>query len=227
MAAGVPFLIDVTRVREWFPDWWLPVADDFSTIVPGRTRVKVRALIGEGDGGATLESARSLWVRVDEIEDLEVSGLIEMSTLDHPDWQPGGPIEFHTTNVWDICDFSDDGRPMVNVARARTMIDKLVIIGITKESDPGDGTPERTQLVGAITRVDADELVIRLLDGEEIVLPPDIRGFENALPGDYRLKSTGEVIVDPDFTAFLIYAPGPSRALGIPRPHGPWQWSFQ
>jgi len=35
--------------------------------------------------------------------------------------------------------------------------------------------------------------------GETYRLPPDMRAFFPATKGEYRLRSTGEVVVDPDF----------------------------
>jgi hypothetical protein len=40
----------------------------------------------------------------------------------------------------------------------------------------------------------------RSWDGEVYRLPPDLRPVTDAAPGEYRLRSTGEVIVDPDVT---------------------------
>ena len=34
---------------------------------------------------------------------------------------------------------------------------------------------------------------------ETYTLPPDLRNYEPAAPGEYRLRSTGEVVADPDF----------------------------
>jgi hypothetical protein len=31
-------------------------------------------------------------------------------------------------------------------------------------------------------------------------LPPDLRSYFNACPGNYRLRSTNEVVTNPDFT---------------------------
>ncbi|HEV2489437.1 MAG TPA: hypothetical protein VGT03_06495 [Candidatus Acidoferrales bacterium] len=42
-------------------------------------------------------------------------------------------------------------------------------------------------------------ITIKLNDGSEFTLPPDLRVLEPAPPGEYRLRSTGEVIVDPDY----------------------------
>jgi len=35
--------------------------------------------------------------------------------------------------------------------------------------------------------------------GQTLNLPPDLRSFTAASPGSYRLRSTGEVIENPDF----------------------------
>jgi len=41
-------------------------------------------------------------------------------------------------------------------------------------------------------------------------LPPDLRAFQDAPPGEYRLRSTGEVVVDPDFiSSWTINRPPP------------------
>jgi hypothetical protein len=37
--------------------------------------------------------------------------------------------------------------------------------------------------------------------GDVYTLPPDLRAFFPAPPGSYRLRETGEVVVDPDYTA--------------------------
>jgi len=40
-----------------------------------------------------------------------------------------------------------------------------------------------------------------LSDCEVECLPPDLRAFRKAEPGEYRLKSSDEVVVDPDYLA--------------------------
>ena len=52
-----------------------------------------------------------------------------------------------------------------------------------------------------IALVDPD-LGIRVVlsDGEVLTLPPDVGSFRDAKPGVYRLRSTGEDVVDPDLT---------------------------
>ncbi len=38
---------------------------------------------------------------------------------------------------------------------------------------------------------------------EQYNLPPDTRAIEIASPGEYRLRATGEVVVDPHYTAMF------------------------
>jgi hypothetical protein len=63
------------------------------------------------------------------------------------------------------------------------------------------GVLERRQFHGKVIRVNPREgIVLQLPNGEERTLPPDFRGIKAADPGEYRLRSSGEVIVDPDYT---------------------------
>jgi hypothetical protein len=62
--------------------------------------------------------------------------------------------------------------------------------------------------------------------GEEFNLPPDTRSFQRARSGEYRLLSTGETVVNPDFTVtFSIRRQGQTRGSDRVRPGavgGPW-----
>jgi len=55
-----------------------------------------------------------------------------------------------------------------------------------------------------------DQVVhIRLKDtNEDFTLPPDLSAFQKAQPGEYRLRRTGEVIVNPDYLCvWIVQAP--------------------
>lgn len=53
---------------------------------------------------------------------------------------------------------------------------------------------------------------------EEIYLPPDLSAFRKADPGIYRLRSTGQEIVDPDYIAcWKVTQPDSGATLSIPR----------
>jgi hypothetical protein len=49
-------------------------------------------------------------------------------------------------------------------------------------------------------------------DGSEFWLPPDTRGISPAEPGEYRNRTTGEVVTDPDYTAaWTLTGPLPTK----------------
>jgi hypothetical protein len=68
-----------------------------------------------------------------------------------------------------------------------------------------------------IEHADAEEGIgVRLIapgqpwDRELYTLPPDLSSLSDAAPGAYRLRATGETVVDPDFTStWEIRAPRP------------------
>ena len=80
-------------------------------------------------------------------------------------------------------------------------VGKRLLVGVT-ETDENGKPIDQLQVHGTIVRLNRQEgLVLRLADGSEFKLPPDVRRIRKAKPGQYRLRSTGEVVVDPDFTA--------------------------
>jgi hypothetical protein len=82
---------------------------------------------------------------------------------------------------------------------ARGLLGKRVLVGLTFER-PGGEAIEQIQLHGEVTQVHADHGIglRRPGTGELFWLPPDLSAFDEAEPGEYRLRSTGEVLVDPD-----------------------------
>jgi len=83
------------------------------------------------------------------------------------------------------------------------MINKRVLIGLTY-IDHTDKCLEQKKMHGKIISVDKTNGIEIALegsrDGEIYMLPPDLRSFHEAAPGEYREHSTGEIIVNPDFT---------------------------
>jgi|SRR6267142_5006296 len=86
----------------------------------------------------------------------------------------------------------DDGRWAIAAD-----IGKRILIGITHLDSAGQ-VKEQTQHVGEIIGVDDHVITVRLADGEETTLPPQV---QDAAPGVYRLRSTGEEVVNPDLLA--------------------------
>jgi hypothetical protein len=89
---------------------------------------------------------------------------------------------------------------------ARGLRGKTVLFGLTFASASGE-VVEQTQRHGVIEEADPERgVAIRLVapgqawHAEIYWVPPDLSSLSEAAPGAYRLRSTGETIVDPDFT---------------------------
>jgi hypothetical protein len=204
---GNTVLIDTSSIAQVFPTWWTPSRQNLASIAPGRTHIKVRAVSVEADGGADLSTASSLWVAVEEVEAEILRGTIRVSSIDREGFREGDRIETTADRVWDFFQVGHDGRPELNKDRAGAMLGKTVLVGITQEARSRRKPPEKSQIVGTIENIDSTAIRLRLSDGSTYNLPPDIRPFENALPGEYRLRSTREVITNPDFTCTWVSAP--------------------
>lgn len=91
-------------------------------------------------------------------------------------------------------------QPDFDETAAQKLVGKYVLVGVTY-TDDRDNPVDQEQFHGRILRANAEEgVVILRASGEEMRLPPFLKAFEPARPGEYRLRSTGEVVVDPDFT---------------------------
>jgi hypothetical protein len=79
------------------------------------------------------------------------------------------------------------------------LVGKRVLIGLTYFEADGSFI-EQEQLSGTVTSVDmAHSIQIELDNGSPYSLPPDLRPIQPAKPGEYRLRSTGKVVIDPDY----------------------------
>lgn len=98
-----------------------------------------------------------------------------------------------------------DGRPIWNDTVAKSLIGKTVLVGLTFESP---GSAEHHQFYGKVTSAEErGGILVEMLGdraGETYNLPPHLDAFRAAASGQYRLRSTGEVIEDPDYTAVWV-----------------------
>ena len=87
--------------------------------------------------------------------------------------------------------------PPFDVHIARQLIGKRVLIGLTFVEQ---GEVDRLeQMHGVVEDVTEDGFAIHLPNNETYWLPPDLRPWKAAAKGQYRLRSTGEVVLDPDY----------------------------
>ena len=90
--------------------------------------------------------------------------------------------------------------------RMARLIGKRALVGITYVKPDGE---RRIQMHGVISRGVENMAIYLRSGGEEFSLPPDPDAFHPAEPGRYTLKTTGEVVDNPDFTAsWTVHPPG-------------------
>jgi hypothetical protein len=104
-----------------------------------------------------------------------------------------------------------DSRPVWNQALADSVVGKVVLVGLTYSSDDGS-VKEQEQFCGTVLSAHPRAGIVLSLagqrDGKLYTLPPDTRSIEVAPPGEYRLRATGEVVCNPDYTVtFSISRP--------------------
>lgn len=78
-----------------------------------------------------------------------------------------------------------------------SFVGKRLLVGIRWTSK--DEVVREEQFHGIILEADHEGLVVERADtGSRVILPPQLIA---AAPGKYRLRSTGEVVCDPDYLA--------------------------
>ena len=87
-----------------------------------------------------------------------------------------------------------------DVISREELIGKVLLVGITYYTNDGE-LIEQKQYYGNVTEASDTLIRIKLKDGSCFTLPPDLSSTKRARPGKYTLRSTGEVVSDPDFLA--------------------------
>ena len=95
-------------------------------------------------------------------------------------------------------------KPLFNVEESQALIGKKVLVGRTYR-DPNGQQTERRHYYGIVTHVTERGIFLKNpTSGEMLDMPPDLRGYKSAPPGEYTVKDTGEVVVDPDLIGEFI-----------------------
>ncbi|MFX0094229.1 MAG: hypothetical protein ACFFBD_21000 [Candidatus Hodarchaeota archaeon] len=91
--------------------------------------------------------------------------------------------------------------------KLKELMGTYILIGITHLDYEGN-IIRQDQYHGTFEFMDDHGVHIRLKNsGELFTLPPELLAFKKAEPGHYRLRSTGEVVIDPDFIAVWTVHP--------------------
>lgn len=93
------------------------------------------------------------------------------------------------------------------------LVGKTVLVGITRLTHKEELIEQR-EYVGTFSSMES-AIHIKLRSGGDFTFPPDLSAFRKATPGVYRLRSTGEEVENPDFTAsWTLRAPAPKGKSG-------------
>lgn len=87
----------------------------------------------------------------------------------------------------------------------KSIIGKKILVGITYMDKKGN-VIKMAQYVGKIIEADESKgIVIEEYNSKEILaVPPQLSAIKVAEPGEYKLKSTGEIVKNPDLLTTWI-----------------------
>ena len=91
------------------------------------------------------------------------------------------------------------------------LLGKVILIGVTY-TDKDDNVLSRKQWWGVVEDASMRGGIRVSLrnSADPCVLPPDLGAIRRAAPGEYRLKESGEVVLNPDFlTTWTCVEAGP------------------
>ena len=80
----------------------------------------------------------------------------------------------------------------------KLMKNRSIIVGLTYIYKD-NSISHRVQFSAVISGLDNRGLIIKKNNGEEFILPPDMSAYQKAPEGEYTIKTTGEVVINPDY----------------------------
>jgi hypothetical protein len=106
-----------------------------------------------------------------------------------------------------------DKRAVWDETVAESVVGKVLLVGLTYLEADG-ALIEQQQFFGTVVSADSRKGILLSLEGqragEQFKLPPDTRAIEIAAAGEYRLRATGELVIDPDYTAMFSITKQPN-----------------
>jgi len=97
------------------------------------------------------------------------------------------------------------GKPIWDQNEGDLLVGQYALLGITYLASDGKTVTSQVQFHGRTTKADNNGIVIdcegKTWRGQTATLPPVLESFSAAKPGEYRLRSTGEVVKNPDLVA--------------------------
>ncbi|MBR0935081.1 hypothetical protein JQ586_17020 [Bradyrhizobium jicamae] len=94
--------------------------------------------------------------------------------------------------------------PAWDQEEADGLVGQLVLAGITYVAADGKTVTSQVQCWGRIVSAKPEGIAIvcegKMWMGQTMTLPPHLAAFQAARPGEYRLRSTNEMVENPDLT---------------------------
>ncbi|MBV9661308.1 MAG: hypothetical protein JO337_09140 [Acidimicrobiales bacterium] len=104
--------------------------------------------------GSTRRRSKSIWVAVEEASGDVIRGTVAYGGIEKYGFRNGDPIEATLDQVFDFARIAEDGKPLLNEDRARSMAGKTVLIGVTEKT--GLGRTRRFELLGTVDTIRPD-----------------------------------------------------------------------
>jgi hypothetical protein len=106
----------------------------------------------------------------------------------------------------------DDGRPPWDEDVALDLMGALVLVGMTRLAHD-ETFLHQEQFYGRVVAAnERDGICLKLegaRDGEHYWMPPTTEPYKRAEPGQYELRSTGEVVRNPDYLSTWVLTEPP------------------
>lgn len=84
------------------------------------------------------------------------------------------------------------------------LVGKTILVGMSY-CNSNEELIEQKQFYGTIVEASKTHIRFEGADGNTFALPPDLSAIKRARAGEYKLRSTGEVVVNPDFLTTWVY----------------------